>query len=334
MPHNSTSLTSWAKAIKSAVEAAGVDSAPLFEQAGLDAAALDDPNARYPLESTTRLWGLAVAATGNPNLGISVAKHTNQTTFHALGFSILASATLKDCFETLVRYFRIVTDAAELEFGPADNGYKFIINPRHTEPQPANEASDAMMAVIMGMCRMLAGRDFRVQRVAFRRPALADTSVFEQVFKAPLSFAADETAIYFDRESLERPLPAANAELARHNNEILVKYLARLETSNVASRVHTALVEQLPHGEPSQEKIASSLNMSLRNLQRKLNDEQSSYKEILNQTRKDLAKSYIAASGYSISEIAYLLGFADTSSFTRAFKRWTGKAPSEYRVNE
>lgn len=333
MLHSATSLTSWAKAIKSAVEAAGIDCAPLFEQADLDESALNDPNARYPLENTTQLWGLAVAATKDPSLGLSVARHTNQTTFHALGFSMLASATLKDCFETLVRYFRIVTDAAELEFGPADNGYKFIIRAREIEPQPAHEASDAMMAVIMRMCRMLAGREFRVQQVVFRRPALADSTIFEKVFKAPLRFAADETAIYFDAESMERPLPAANAELARHNNEILVRYLARLETSNIASRVHTALVEQLPHGEPSQEKIAHSLNMSLRNLQRKLSEEQSSYKEILNQTRKDLAKSYMADSSYSISEIAYLLGFADTSSFTRAFKRWTGKAPSDFRAS-
>ncbi|MGJ8686611.1 MAG: helix-turn-helix domain-containing protein, partial [Spongiibacteraceae bacterium] len=88
---------------------------------------------------------------------------------------------------------------------------------------------------------------------------------------------------------------------------------------------------QLPLGEPSQEKVANILNVSMRNLQRKLGALDMPYKDILNKARRDLALSYIADSNYSISEITYLLGFSDTSSFTRAFKRWTGMSPSDYR---
>lgn len=333
MQNNATSLTSWAKAIKAALDASGIDSAALFVEAGLDMAALADSNARYPLENTTKLWRLAIEATQDPNFGLTVARHTNQTTFHALGFSLMASATLKECFETLVRYFHIATDAAELAFERDGDGYKFVIHPLKSEPQPANEATDAMMAIIIRLCRALAGRDFRAQKVLFRRPAIGDASIFEKVFKAPLHFGEAETAIYFDVESLERPLAAGNAELARHNNQILARYLERFEKHNVANRVHTCLVNQLPYGEPSQEKVAESVNMSLRNLQRKLVAEGTSYKEILNQTRKDLALSYMTDSSYSISEIAYLLGFSDTSSFSRAFKRWTDKAPSEFRAS-
>lgn len=334
MPLNATSLTSWAKAIKVTLDMQGIDSTDLFDKAGLDMALLKDPNARYPLEGTTQLWKLAVEATGDPCLGLNVGRNINQTTFHAMGYSLLASPTLKDAFERLIRYFRIVSDAAELAFLPAGKEYKFEIQMLPGDSQPSHEALDAMMSVLIRLCRALYGRHFRANRIRLRRPAPSDTTVFEKVFKAPVEFGTNETAMYLDAQVLDEPLPAGNADLARHNDEILARYLAHFDKLNIANRVHGALVEQLPHGEPSQENIADMLHMSLRNLQRKLSAESTSYKEILNKTRHDLALSYMADSSYSISEITYLLGFSDTSSFTRAFKRWTGKTPSEYRQNK
>ncbi len=334
MPLNATSLSSWAKAIKVTLDEQGLDSHALFSRAGMDMEALKDPNARYPLEQTSRLWRLSVEATGDPCLGLEVGRHVNQTTFHAMGYSLLASPTLKEVFERLIRYFRIVSDAAELSFVPAGSDYKFEIQNLSGDIQPTDEALDAMMSVLIRLCRALYGKHFRASRIRLRRPAPPDTTVFEKVFKAPIDFDADETAMYLDAALLDAPLPSANAELARHNDEVLARYLAHFERSNIANRVHALLVEQLPHGEPSQEKIADGLHMSLRNLQRKLSAENTSYKEILNKTRHDLALSYMADSSYSISEITYLLGFSDTSSFTRAFKRWTALSPSEYRSKQ
>ncbi len=333
MTLNATSLTSWAKAIRLTLDQQGVDSKALFVAAGLELATLNDPNARYPLVNTTRLWKLAVAATNNPNLGLDVGRNINQTTFHALGYSLLASPTLKDCFERLVRYFRIVTDAGELEFSAVGAQYKFVLNPLPGEHQPADEAIDALLSVVIRLCRLLTGRRFQASAVKLRRPAPAETAIFAKVFQAPLEFGASESAIYMSGKLLSDPLPAANAELARHNDEILSRYLAHFDKQNLANRVHAALVAQLPHGEPAQERIASTLNLSLRNLQRKLSAEGTSYKEILNNTRRDLALSYIRNSRYSVSQITYQLGFSDTSSFSRAFKRWTQQAPSEYRAN-
>lgn len=328
---NATSLTSWTKAVKTTLDQQGINSRALFEAAGLDPKALADPNARYPLENTTRLWQLAAEATGDENLGLNVARNINQTTFHAMGYSLLASPTLKEVFERLIRYFRIVSDAAELEFLPSGKHYKFVIQMLPGSLQPADEALDAMMSVLVRLCRALYGEHFRADKIRLRRPSPVDPSVFQKVFKAPIEFSADENAIYLDSTLLNKPLPSANAELARHNDEILARYAAHFDKQNIANRVHATLVEQLPHGEPSQGKVADSLHMSLRNLQRKLSSEGTSYKEILNKTRHELALSYIKDRRYSISEITYLLGFSDTSSFTRAFKRWTSKAPTEYR---
>jgi AraC-like DNA-binding protein len=126
-------------------------------------------------------------------------------------------------------------------------------------------------------------------------------------------------------------LPTANTDLARVNEEIVASYLEQIEHGTVSKRVRTRLIEQLPSGHVSQESIASSLFMSTRTLQRKLQEENTSYKELLTETRHELAMRYMASSSSPVSEVAYLLGFSEVGNFTRAFKRWTGMAPTEFR---
>ncbi|HWU68206.1 MAG TPA: AraC family transcriptional regulator [Stenotrophobium sp.] len=331
MNHQTTALTSWAKAIRKALDATGIDSARLFAEAGLDIAALADPNARYSVAGTTRLWRLAVAATADEAFGLTVARHVNQTTFHALGYSLNASTTLREAFERMLRYFRLVTDAADLAFEPDGERYLFVIRTQGQGAEPAPEAVDAFAFLVTRLCRGLYRREFSPLEVALQRAAPRNIAAFERAFRAPLSFGAKRNALWFAREVFEQKLEGANPELARHNDEIAVRYLAQMQTQNLRARVHAVLIEQLPLGEPSQERTAAALHLSVRNFQRKLAEEGASYSELLNDTRRDLALSYIRDPGYSLGEITYLLGFSDASSFTRAFRRWTGQSPSTYR---
>lgn len=326
-----TALTSWAKAIKRALEAAGHDGVAFFGQAGLDLRSLDDPDARYPIERTTRLWRLAVQATGDPCFGLKVAQYVAPTTFHALGYALVASPTLKHAFERIVRYYRIVSNAAKLELLARGDEYHFRIVTPPAGPQLADEALDAFVAVHVRLCRGLAGAAFAPLRVHLQRPAPADARCFESVLRAPIRFDADTTLLAFDRATFEKPLDGANAELARHNDQVVLKYLARFDRADVRTRVEAALVERLPHGEPSQAKVAAALHLSVRGLQRRLAEEGTTYQELLDATRRELAQSYLRDPAYSIGDVTYLLGFSDTSSFTRAFRRWTGRAPSQYR---
>lgn len=331
MNPTATALTSWAKAIRKALDAAGVDSARLFAEAGLDIAALGDPNARYPVAATTRLWKLAVAATADEAFGLTVARHVGPTTFHALGYSLTASETLREAFDRLTRYFRIVTDAAEPVLTLADGRYCLSFHVAAGAQAPTDEAFDAFAFLLVRLCRGLYRRDYSPLGVSLRRPPPRTLGAFERAFRAPLQFGAPENTLSFDRETFEQKLEGANPELARHNDEIVQRYLASLETRDLQARVRSALVQLLPLGEPGADRVAETLHMSARNLQRKLADEGRSYKELLNDTRRELALSYLRDPSYNLTEITYLLGFTDASSFNRAFKRWTGKAPSVYR---
>lgn len=327
-----TALTSWAKAIRKALDANGIDSAALFSAAGLELAALDDPNARYTVAATTRLWRLAVAAVGDDAFGLTVVRHVGQTTFHALGYSVLASSTLREAFERSLRYFRLVTDAGDLSFAPDGAHYRLTLHTPATGPQPAQEAIDAFALMFVRLCRGLHRREFSPARITLQRPQPLNLAAFERAFRAPLQFNAAENALWFDRAVFEQPLAGANPALARHNDEAVVQELAKLPQQNLQTRVQAALIQQLSLGEPSQEQAAAALHMSLRNFQRKLADEGTSYTALLNETRQTLALSYVCDARYSLAEITYLLGFADASSFNRAFKRWTGLSPSAYRA--
>ena len=332
MPTTATTLTSWTRALKKALDKAGCDSNALLREAGMDLKALDDPNARYPLAQTRKLWRLAVQATGDSALGLKVASEVSQTTFHALGYTVLASTTLKEAFERIVRYYRLATDAAAPRLVRQGEEYHFCIGLPERGELPADEAVDAFASLFVRSCRALAGRDFALLRIELRRPEPADRLSFERILRAPLVFNAAENKLVFERDSFERPLEGANPELARHNDAIAVRYLARFDRDNIVARVQAALIERLPQGEPAQEDIATALHLSLRSLQRKLADECTTYKDQLDTTRRELALSYVRDSQHRLSEITYLLGFADTSSFSRAFRRWTGVPPSRYRA--
>ena len=324
-------LTSWTRTILLALEDRGIEPAALVERSGLDAAAFDDPDARFPIDATAKLWSEAVEATGDPAFGLTASRFVNQTTFHALGYAIMASSTLREAVERHVRYAYLVSDAAVCRLDEADGIARVAFDIPEDRPQPAHEAMDGMICLVARSFRALTGGRLAPVEVVLRRPDPgACAHVWPKVFRAPVRFGGETNALAYPSAELDQRLPAGNAELARMNEEVVARYLARLEQEYVATRVRALLTERLSSGEPTQQGVARELGISQRSLQRRLADEGTSYKELLSETRKDLALAYLRDGLTSITEVTFLLGFADTSSFSRAFRRWTGESPRDY----
>jgi AraC-like DNA-binding protein len=322
-------LAAWIKAIGRALEAAGCDSGALLAEAGFDLKSLDGPTLLCPLANAARLWEISVAATGDPAFGVKVASHIRHTTFHVLSYGLCASSTLKDAFERLQRYCHVASDAVEYEFRRCGDDYHFLIEPAKGVPF---ESIDALVGAQLRMCRSLIGRDFSPRQIELRRPRPSIIDDFERLFRAPLRFSAAQNRLIFDSFSVEAPLDGANPDLALRADAIALQYLARIERDNIQARVREVLMQRLQCAEPSQEEVAEQLCMSARTLQRKLGESGTTYKEILDETRRSLALIYLSAPHHSVSEITYLLGFSSGSSFTRAFRRWTGQSPSTWRA--
>jgi len=328
-PRTLSTLATWTATILRALEAHGLDPAGLARQAGIDPAGLG-PDARVPRAALNRLWELAVEATGDAAFGLEASRHVAQTTFHALGYAVAASVTLREALERTIRYRRLIGDVLDLQLVDAGDRYRFEISVSEEAGVPF-QAVDAIAATCVRQARLLhAPRRCDPLAVHFAHAEPANRDVYTRVFRAPVHFNAARNGLEYSRADLDDRLPAGNAELARGNDEVLTRYLARLESARLGSRVQEALFATLPDGAPSKSAIARRLGMSARNLQRHLAAEGTSFSELLNEARGNLARNYVEEGRLSVTEIAFILGFADTSTFSRAFKRWTGLSPRDY----
>jgi AraC-like DNA-binding protein len=194
------------------------------------------------------------------------------------------------------------------------------------------ETEDCFFAFLVLTMRQLYKPGFNPVRVEFRRAMpLEGAAPYEALIRAPVSFSNVDGMLVFDKATLLLNLPGACPELAQINDNIIIGYLARLDKNDVITGVIQKIIEFLPDGECSRDKVAGALCMSPTTLQAKLAHRGSNFQQLLDDTRRDMACSYLRQGGRSVTEVTFMLGFADTSNFTRAFKRWTGVSPTEFR---
>ncbi|MEJ2139981.1 MAG: AraC family transcriptional regulator [Gammaproteobacteria bacterium] len=333
MLHERTTIAAAARLIGETLRTQyAVDPAPVFVKAGIDATRLDVSGARYPWASMQRLWLEAAGACGDPCFGLSVGRNIRPTTFHALGFSWLASRTLLESLERLVRYTRLLTTApVQLSLKESDGQWTLADRVMQRGIPGADDISvDAFLMAIVGLCRQASNKHFCPAEVHLRKASGEHADTYIRSFECPVYFGADVDSISFDKNALEAPLPGDNLELALVNDRIAEEYIEALDPSTVSTSVRKLLVELLPSGDANQQAIAKQMNRSLSTLQRQLAAEGTNYKDIREQTRRELAEQYVREGRYSLSQIAYLLGFSDQSNFSRAFRRWTGHSPGNY----
>jgi len=336
MLHERTTIASAARLIGETLESHYATAPlPVFKKAGIDPSRLNVSGARYPWASMQKLWVEAAKATGDPCMGLTIGQNIRPTTFHALGFSWLASRTLLESLQRLVRYTKLISTApVELVLEQNDESWILYDKVRHEGLPGADEiAVDAFFMAIVGLCRQASNSHFCAKSVHLMRSDNGHLDTYVNAFEAPVFFADETDWIEFDREELERPLPGDNLELAIANDRISEEYISALDPSRVATEVRKLLIELLPSGDANQETIAGQMHRSLSTLQRQLVAENTNYKEIRENTRRDLAEQYVREGHYSLSQIAYLLGFSDQSNFSRAFRRWTGQSPGSYGHN-
>jgi AraC-like DNA-binding protein len=327
-----TTSSNWAFGIVQALELGGVDCRMIFPELGLDYAALEDPDARFPQDDMTRLWQRAVALSGNPAIGLNMAKVVRPASFHVVGYALMSSRTLKEGLTRLVRFQRIIAEGADLSFRSTPHGYELLLAIHGDRLPPARQSAEASLAYALAFCRWMTGKPILPQQILFQGEPPADLQPFQQVFQAPLKFNAAHYALLFDRADIEMLLPTANEALAQLHDRFAGEYLARFSESRVTHLARQVLCRLLPQGEPKREAVAQALHLSQRTLQRRLQEEGTSFQQLLDDTRRELAEQYLAQPNLALLEVAYLLGFADPSNFFRAFRRWFDITPGEYRT--
>ncbi len=316
--------------IAQTIEAAGQDPAALFAEVGLDLDALRDPNVRIPSDKMQALLLLAQERCDDPVFGLHLVNYVHPSTFYSLGVAMYASETLGEYLERYVKYYRLITTNDFLSASLEDGVYTLRATPQ-PEMRMIPIRIDGFAALTVRTARIALQRELHPHSVALARPRpVGYEDDYEAFFGCPVGFDAEVTTICFKESDLALKLPSANPELVRLYEKLTIDYLEKIDRSDFPGRVRKELVKLLPTGVSGKEQVARALNMSTRTLYNKLEGAGTTYREVLDGTRQSLAEDYIRQD-LPIYEIAYLIGFSDTANFSRAFKKWTGRSPMEFR---
>jgi AraC-like DNA-binding protein len=328
-----TGLSAWVLAIVRALQAAGVDEGALLRQTGMDPDRLADLNYRYSQEQVTSLWMAAVAATNDAEFGLKVARHVRPSTFHVVGYAMACSSTLKRAAERFAHSARLISDAALIEFKPVNSHFLLTVDLHTIGRQPIYQTIDTILAGFLLLCEWIASAPLVPAEVTFRHGRPQNDKPYRDVFRCPIRYGQETNSILFHAKDLERLIPSANEELAVILDEMTSKYLALRFSSRFSRKVREVLTLQLPHHEPSKAVTAKLLHMTSRTLLRRLREEDTTFQEVSERLREELAYDYLLQDNFTIEQIASQLGFSSSSTFSRAFVRWTGQRPSDWRIN-
>ena len=334
LPLQKSSFGPVAVAIYQTLESYDVDAEQVIRDAGVELSRLQDPTTRLEPSVLRRIVGQAVQLTGDCSFGLRFSDYVHPTSFHALGLALLSSSTLSAFCKRWVRYHSFITTMGQVTFDEAVREPVLVFPSQlpNRDSLVGRAMIDGQIATVLKLIRFMYQPDYFPRRVELICPMAPDTRhVYEEYYGPDVQFSAARNGLYFDPADLTVRLPAANAELARLNDEVVVKFLARLEKADVVARAHSKLIELLPSGHCCKAEVARGLHMSVRTLHNRLTEAGTTYQQLLDRTRRELAEQYMQQPNVSVSEVAYLLGFSDCSNFSRAFHRWTGRSPSVYR---
>ena len=314
------------------LELYGVDRQTLVADLGIAASTLPQAHDRLPSKLVDRGFKLACARIDDPAFALRAASCWHPSNLGTLGYAWLSAGTLRTGLKRLVRYSRTLGTLASCRCADEPLGLRLIFDHQRGATDIGYAIADFWLALLLDMCRTNYGASLQPLAVRLRRPPPADSAPYRDFFACAVDFGATEDSFVLARDDVDAALPTANRALAATFDVILAEQLAALDEADLAARCKSYLLEQLTSGAPAENDLASAMGMSRRTLQRRLGELGLSYQQVLDETRHDLARRYLACAPESITEIAFLLGFSEQSAFCRAFKRWSGKSPTAYRA--
>jgi AraC-like DNA-binding protein len=327
-----TTSASWVRGIMETLAAEGLDVGGLCHAAGIDVSALDAAGARVATEKISRLWELAVEHSRNPAIGLAQSHVVRPANFDVVGYTMMSCSTLLAGFERLLRYLRILSDGITIDMRQESGGYRVVVDLLESGSRPIpRQRIEFILVTLANFCRWVTGRNIRLLEVELAYPGPSDLRPYAEAFQCRLVFDAARNSVLFPLADVTAPLPTSNPLLAALHEQFAGDYLQHFDQTRVSHRARQLIIQQLPDGEPRRDETARALCMSERTLQRRLEDEGTSFHDLLDETRRELAEQYLGRLHLSLAEAAYLLGFADQSSFSRACKRWFELSPGQYR---
>jgi len=318
-------------------ESLNIDTSAVCQAVGFQPDEQYDPVARIPARQYYKLWQEITARAKIPDFGLSFARETHQQPIGGILYTVMLNcSTVGTAMEKLARYHGLATDMIQIIIRQHGEHIGYAWEPTFEDLPSDRHISEAVISWLYYTIRSLSGGKMPFTGVRFRHRAPSNTTGHPRNFNCPVVFNQERDEIIVPRESLDLPVPLADSRVLHRLENLLHDQLDEIYPPKTWSeRVTRWIGDKMLCGElPKLEDIASQAALSSRQLQNKLKDEGTNYRQLLEQTRKEMAVRYLSDRDLNFFDIAFVLGYSDQSAFHNAFKRWTGMTPREFRTQQ
>lgn len=313
---------------KKAIQLAFKEGIPKTSNSWLENHALE--NERISMELLLNIYELAEKQL-QPGFGLRQGKQLNTNDYGTLGLSWKTCLKAVDILRNVKRYMVLVTDDGSIELEEDDRTVKLILN-RDVYRLGIKTANEASFVMLVGILNEVTGKNLKPVEVNFKH-AFTNSHYFSDYFECPVNFNSFENTLVFKAKTLDVSTIKADMYIHRFLVERMEQEKSNLnkEDDLLTDEINQILKDSMASGIPSINQVGEYLGMSARTLKRRLAERNLTFRELIQKNQKETATKLLSNSSQSVGEIAFLTGFSEQSAFNRAFKRWTGQAPNEYR---
>lgn len=316
----STTLAAWTRRFV-------MESAPAAARSHV-LAGLGEGDARLAYADAAALWERLPAGHADPDLGLSFAETLTTAHLGVAGYFASTAETVGAALERVLRFHRLMKDPDELSITVTPDAVRVVEAPPPGEARFPRHLAEAILGAYPVLMRQWTGLPVEVTSVRFQHAAPPDTRAHQRLFGCVPTFGARDNELVLVGAVARLPLRTADAALASYLEPVVVARLAALPAGDpLLGDLGRAVLDALPDGYPGIQRVARKLGLSSRSLQRRLEERSTRYQDVVDGIRHAAAVRLLSDATLSVAEVAFVLGFSDTSGFHRAFRRWTGQAP-------
>lgn len=322
----------WLTGIWELLSTVGLDPQTIFALAGIDEHRFREPQQRYASDTMSKLWNVITEVSGDELVALAACEHPRPSTLDLLTYTMITAPTLEAALQRFIRYIRVISDATLFQLEADADGAQWLrLEITGGQLAVPRQRCEFILVTILNICRWISSKSIQplVTELAYAEPG--STQMHVRAFGGVVRFSTQRNGMLFSCEAMQMSLPASNPVLSELHERFAVDFLEKLDQQRFVPRVREVIIRCLPDGSPPRSKAAAALLVSERTLQRRLEVEGTTYNDLLDETRRDLAKEYLLKNIMALGQIAFLLGFADQSAFCRACQRWFNQSPKQLR---
>lgn len=319
--------------IPAVLQELGHEPGPVFDSAGLEPTQFTDPDFEIRYIDAGRLLANCAAVTGCRHFGLLVGEHAGPSSLGVAGFMLRSAPDVGSALRSLVQHLDLQDQGGVPTLHVSGNvtqlGYAIILS----GVAATDQIYDVTMAIACNIMRGLCGKGWNPDEVLLSTRRPQNLAPYKRFFRAPLRFNAEQSAVVFPSRWLDHQIPSADALLYRHmEKEAAELHNLRNPDTDIVSNLRRLLRKSLVSRQCTVTDLARQLHIHERTLNRRLREEGTSFRCELDAVRYEMAQHFLHESAMPVARVARALNYADVSAFSRAFKRWTGTTPAEWRT--